>query len=79
MDFYLKNLIEVINKLKPYTKKIILNEIIQNFSFEFTIITMPDQKKYLFTNILNIKNRNKTISEMIISMESLENILTSFK
>ena len=79
MDFYLKNLIEVINKIKPYTKKIILNEIIQNFSFEFTIITMPDQKKYLFTNILNIKNRNKTISEMIISMESLENILTSFK
>jgi len=79
MDFYLKNLIEVINKIKPYTKKIILNEIGQDFSFEFTITIIPEQKKYLFTNILNIKNINKTISEMIISMESLENILTSFK
>ena len=79
MDFYLINLIEVINKIKPYTKKIILNEIGQDFSFEFTITIIPEQKKYLFTNILNIKNINKTISEMIISMESLENILTSFK
>ena len=34
-------------------------------------------KKELFTNILNMKNINNTIDELTISMQSLENILTS--
>ena len=79
MDFYLRPLIEIINSIKSYTTKIKLNEICKDFSFEFTISIIQEQKKNLFTKILNIKNMNKNISEMIISMESLENILTSFK
>ena len=36
-----------------------------------------EMKKELFTNILNMKNINNTIDELTISMQSLENILTS--
>ena len=79
MDFYLQPLIEVIKSIKMYTNRIKLNEVGQDFSFELTIQIIQEQKKNLFTTILNLKNRNENISEMIISMESLENILTSFK
>ena len=34
-------------------------------------------KKELFINILSMKNTNNTIDELTISMQSLENILTS--
>ena len=79
MDMYLRPLIEVIKKIKTYTSKILLNEIGKDFSFELTISIIQDKKKELFTSILTMKNTNNNISEMIISMESLENILTSFK
>ena len=79
MDFYLQPLIEIIKSIKMYTNRIRLNKIAQDFSFELTIQIKQEQKKNLFTNILNLKNNNENITEMIISMESLENILTSFK
>ena len=74
---YLNSLINVINSIKDKTEKISLLLIGQDFSFELVIKIKNEMKKELFTNILNMKNINNTIDELTISMQSLENILTS--
>jgi len=71
-------LIDVIKKIKPNKKSIILAEIRKDLSFELILNIMQEKKHILFSDILNIKNNDKNISEIIISMESLENILSSF-
>ena len=87
-DFILNNkeieafiiaLLNAINIIKPYTSKIELNEIRKDFSFELVICILENEKKNLFSEIINLKNNKKGISEMIISLERLENILLSFK
>ena len=45
--------------------------------FELVILLKEEKKKELFCQILNMKNEDKTIDELTISMEPLENILTS--
>ena len=75
---YIRALIEVVNLIKINTEKITLIEIRKDFSFELIIKIIQEKKEILFTDILNMKNSNQLISEMVISMESLENILTSF-
>ena len=75
---YIQALVEVVNIIKINTEKITLIEIRKDFSFELIITIIQEKKKLLFTDILNMKNTNQLISEMVISMESLENILTSF-
>ena len=74
---YLNALINVINSIKDKTDKITLLLIGQDFSFELVIQIKKEMKKELFINILNMKNTNNTIDELTISMQSLENILTS--
>lgn len=46
-------------------------------SFELGLEIIKEKQKDLFIEILNLKNINKQISELSITMESLENILTS--
>ena len=79
LEPYIRSLIDVIKIIKPNIKKIYLVEIGKDLSFKLIINIVKENKCALFTEILNMKKNNKNISEMIISMESLENILTSFR
>ena len=74
---YLKVLIKVLEKIKPKTNKISLYLVGQDFSFELVIQIINENKKELFSEILSMKNDDNTIDELTISMQSLENILTS--
>jgi len=79
LEPYIRALIECISKINKYTKKITLIEIGKDLSFELILNVKDREKQFLFTEVLNMKNTDNKISEMIISMESLENILTSFR
>ena len=78
LESHIKPLITIVNKIKPNTKSIILDKIKKDLSFELILNIINERKYILFSDILNMKNNDKNISEIIISMESLENILTSF-
>ena len=78
LESHIKPLITIVNKIKPNTKSIILDKIKKDLSFELILNIINERKYILFSDILNLKNNDKNISEIIISMESLENILTSF-
>ena len=75
---HIKCLVEVIKKIKEYTKKIELKQIQKDFSFELIIEIIDDKKKFLYIEILNMKNNNPNISEIFINLQPLEDILTSF-
>ena len=79
LEPYIQALIDVINRISQYNNKITLIEIGKDLSFKLILNNIPDKKQLLFSEILGMKNKNNLISEMIISMESLENILTSFR
>ena len=53
-----------------------LQKINKDLSFEFKIHVNKEKQSELFIQILDMKNTNKLLSEINISMESLENILT---
>ena len=53
-----------------------LKNINKDSSFDFNIKVINDKKKILFTKLLNLKKENKSISQVDISKEFLENILT---
>ena len=74
---YLKGIINILNKIKNKTNQIYLNEIRKDLSFEFVISINKENQKELFIEVLNMKNIDKTIADMNLSMQSLENILTS--
>ena len=74
---YLILLIAVIERIRNETQKITLNSIGKDLSFELIISIIKERQKDLFVKVLNMKNIDKSISEMNISMQSLENILTS--
>ena len=74
---YLKGLINVVEKIENKTDKISLYLIGQDFSFELVIQINKEMKKELFSDILSMKNNDECIDELTISMQSLENILTS--
>ena len=78
LESHISALITVVNKIKYNTKKIILIQIGKDFSFELMLNIIQERKYILFSNILNMRNADNNISEIIISMESLDNILTSF-
>jgi ABC-type multidrug transport system ATPase subunit len=78
IEAYLRALIEVINRIKQYTVYIILVEIGKDLSFKLIVKAVPELKGALFTEVLTMKNKNNALAEMILSMESLENILTAF-
>ena len=73
---YLNALIKLVKKIKNKTKQISLNFIGQDFSFELIVQIIKEQKKDLFCELLNLKNNDKSIDELTITLQSLENILT---
>ena len=74
---YLSALLNILQKIRPMTKKISLYLIGRDYSFELVIEIINEMKKELFTELLNLKNIDKTVDELTITMQSLENILTS--
>ena len=74
---YLKALINFIDKIIDKIKNISLCFIGQDYSFELTVQIINKKKKELFCDILNMKKNEKIIDELTITMQSLENILTS--
>ena len=74
---YLRQLNSIVEKINNKTQKIILSLIGKDFSFELILSIIKERQKELFIEILNMKNVDNTIAEMNISMQSLENILTS--
>ena len=74
---YIKELNKIINKIKDKCSEIEIIKINKDFSFEFNIHVIKEKQKELFTHVLNMKNDNQKLSEISISMESLENILTN--
>ena len=79
LEPYIRALIKVVSRIKSNTKRISLAQIQKDLSFELVVNIINERKHALFSDILNMKNTDNIISEMIISMESLENILTSFR
>ena len=73
---YVKELEKIIASLNDKCSDIILQKIDKDFSFEFNIHVIKEKQSDLFTQVLDMKNTNKLLSEINISMESLENILT---
>ena len=73
---YLKELDKVIDSIKDKCSNISMNNIGDDFSFELNIDVIKQKQSELFAQILDMKNTNQLISEISISMESLENILT---
>ena len=67
---------KVIDLIKDKCSDIFLQKINKDYSFEFNIHVIKEKQSVLFTQILDMKNNNKLLSEINISMESLENILT---
>ena len=74
---YLKGLIKIAEEIKDKTQDINLFEISKDLSFKLVISIIKEKQKELFSIVLNLKNNYKEIDEINISMESLENILTS--
>ena len=77
VDNYLSGLVKILQRIKDKTKKISINDIRQDMSFELGLEIITEKQKDLFVEILNLKNINKQISELSITMQPLENILTS--
>ena len=75
---YLRALINFVLKIRDKLSQVSLYLIGRDYSFELIIQIIEDKKKDLFCDILNMKNTEEIIDELTISMQSLENILTSF-
>ena len=73
---YLKELEKVVESIKPNCSEILLQKINKDLSFEFNIHILKEKQNELFIQVLNMKKVNKLLSEISISLESLENILT---
>ena len=74
---HLVALISFADRIKDKLKKISIYLIGGDYSFELVVLLIEEKKKELFCDILNMKNKDETIAELTISMEPLENILTS--
>ena len=73
---YIVELEKVINIIKDNCSKIEFLKLNKDFSLEFNINVIKEKQSDLFTKVLDMKNTNHLISEISITMESLENILT---
>ena len=63
--------------IKDNCDSIVLKQIGDDMSFELIIKISLGKEGEIFYTVLNMKNMNENLSEINISMESLENILTS--
>ena len=73
---YIIELEKVINIIKDKCSIIRFQRLNKDLSFEFNIKVLKEKQSELFIQVLEMKNVNNLISEISISMESLENILT---
>ena len=73
---YLAELLSLILNLKEYCSEIMIKNINNDFSFDFNIQVENENKNKLFAQIFKMKNENILLSQIDISTESLENILT---
>ena len=78
LESHINALIIVVNKIKSNTKNISLVQIRKDLSFELILNIIQERKYILFSDVLNLKNTDNNISEINISLDSLDNILTSF-
>ena len=76
LQTHVKELEKVIFLIQDKCSEIYLQKINKDYSFEFKIHVIKERQSELFIQILDMKNTNKLLSEINISMESLENILT---
>ena len=70
-------MLSFVQKIVDKINQITLYLIGVDNSFELVVLLNDEKKKELFCQILNMKNKDKTIDELTITMEPLENILTS--
>ena len=75
---YIRELVKVINEIKPNTYNIKLLQIEKDFSFELQIGILKEKQNALFSQILNLTKNNQKVAEVSINLESLGKILTSF-
>jgi len=73
---YLEELLNLVKLFNDNCSDFELKNINKDSSFDFNIKVNNDKKKILFTKLLSLKKENKNISQVDISKESLENILT---
>ena len=73
---HIKEMENVIETIKDKCSELTLIKINKDFSFEFNIHVIKEKQSELFIQVLDMKNVNELLSEISISMESLENILT---
>ena len=73
---YIIELEKVIKNIKDKCSEIKFEKLNKDFSFEFKIKIIKEKQSDLFVQVLDMKNTNNLLSEISISMESLENILT---
>ena len=73
---YIKELMKVIETIKDKCSEVSLIKINKDYSFEFNMHIIKEKQSELFIQVLSMKNVNNLLSEISISMESLENILT---
>jgi ABC-type multidrug transport system ATPase subunit len=76
IKLYLIELEKVIESIKDKCSEIKFEKLNKDFSFEFKIKIIKEKQSELFVQVLDMKNNNNLLSEISISMESLENILT---
>ena len=74
---YYSQLMVVLDRIKACIENAILKEIGKDNSFELVLHVNHEKQGSLFSEILSMKNKDETISEISINMESLENILTT--
>ena len=67
---------KVVSLIKDKCVEISLLRLNNDFSFELNMKIIKEKQSALFTQVLDMKNTNNLLSEISISMESLENILT---
>ena len=76
LQMHVKELEKVIDLIRDKCADITLIKINKDLSFDFNIHVVKERQSELFIQILDMKNNNQLLSEINISMESLENILT---
>ena len=77
LQMHVKEVAKIISLIKDKCSEIFVKKINKDYSFEFNIHAIKEKQSELFIQILEMKKSNKLLSELNISMESLENILTS--
>ena len=79
ITLYIRVLVDIIKEIISNTNGITLLQIEKDFSFLLEVKVLKEKQKDLFSQIFNLKKKNKKIDEININLESLGNILTLFR